>query len=124
MTAELPKPPPGLRAGGRALWDSVIEFEFTAGELAVLREAVRTVDEADKLERELRKQPFMVEGYNGQPRPNPLIKILQEHRLLIRKLVDSLNIPYENEEYGLSAKSRHAAKAANARWREASREVS
>jgi hypothetical protein len=121
--SELPKPPSGLRAPGRALWDSVADLEFTAGELEILRQAVRTVDEADKLERELRKAPAMVEGYAGQPRPNPLYKVLQDHRILIRKLVDSLNIPYADEESGLRATQRHAQKAANTRWRNA-REVS
>ena len=120
---ELPKPPAGLRAPGRAVWDDVVSrFIPTAGELEILRQAVRCVDEADKWERELRKQPALVPGFMGQPRPNPLIKIIQEHRLLIRRLVDSLNIPDADQEVGLTARQRHAQKAAQARW--ARREVS
>jgi hypothetical protein len=119
---ELPKRPSGLRAPGRRLWDEVVsQFIPTAGELEILRQAAHTCDEADRLERELRKQPMMVSGYAGQPRPNPLYKVLQEHRLLIRKLVDSLNIPDAAEEVGMTARQRHAQRAAQARW---SRKVS
>jgi hypothetical protein len=119
---ELPKPPTGLRAPGRAFWGEIVEqFIPSPGELEILRQAARCVDEADRLERELRKQPMMVSGYAGQPRPNPLYKVLQEHRLLIRKLVDSLGIPEAQEEVGMTARQRHAQKAARVRWgREAS----
>ena len=55
-------------------------------------------------------------GYNGQPRPNPLIKLLQDHRLLLRRLVDSLRLPDADEESGLSPSQRHAQKAARGRW--------
>jgi hypothetical protein len=122
MTAELPKPPSGLRAPGKQMWNEITsEVELSSGELEVLRQACRAVDNADKLERELRKQPFTVEGYNGQPRPNPLIKILQDQQLLIRRLVDSVNIPLPEEEKGLTAAQRHAQHAARVRWaREAS----
>ena len=121
---ELPRPPSGLRKPGRALWDSVAEFEFTGGELEILRQLVCTVDEADKWERELRTLPALVPGsVPGTVRPNPIARMLQDHRLLIRRLVDSLNIPYAEEEIGRTANQRHAAKAANARWRNA-REVS
>jgi hypothetical protein len=119
---ELPKPPTGLRAPGRAFWGEIVEqFIPSPGELEILRQAARCVDEADRLERELRKQAMMVSGYAGQPRPNPLYKVLQEHRLLIRKLVDSLGIPEAQEEVGMTARQRHAQKAARVRWgREAS----
>jgi hypothetical protein len=118
----LPSPPAGLRASGRRLWADVVgRYVLTAGELEILRQAAHTCDEADKLERELRRMPLMVAGYAGQPRPNPLLKVLQDHRLLIRRLVDSLNLPDESEAVGLRPGQRHAAKAAHARW---NREVS
>ena len=108
---EYPKPPTGLRAPGKRLWDEVVsKFIPTAGELEILRQAVRCTDEADKWERELRKQPALILGSMGQLRPNPLIKVLQDHRLLIRRLVDSLNIPDEEEEVGMTGRQRHAAR--------------
>jgi hypothetical protein len=115
--SELPKPPTGLRAPGRQLWaDVVSRYVLTAGELEVLRQAVRCADEADKWERELRKLPSMVPGHHGQPRPNPLIKVLQDHRILIRRLIDSLCLPGVDEEVGTNASSKHARTAAIARW--------
>ena len=104
------------------MWDEIVtEFIPSPGELEILRQAAHTCDEVDRLENELRKQPFMVEGCNGQPRPNPLFKVLQEHRTLLRRLVDSLNIPEPAEEVGMTARQRHGQRAARARWgREAS----
>ena len=46
------------------------------------------------------------------------LKIIQDHRLLLRRLVDSLALPDEVEESGLGPGQRHARTAANARWRE------
>ena len=120
---EAPKPPAGLRRPGRQLWDEIVsQFIPSPGELEVLRQAVRCVDEADRWERELRKQPALVVGSMGQLRPNPLVKMIQDHRLLIRRLVDSLNIPDAEEEVGMTARQRHAQRAAQGRW--ARREVS
>jgi len=94
----------------------------TAGELEIVRQAARCTDEADKWERELRKQPALILGSMGHLRPNPLIKVLQDHRVLIRRLMDSLNIPDEEEEVGMTGRQRHAQRAAQGRW--ARREVS
>jgi hypothetical protein len=115
---EIPKPPSGLRAPGRAFWGEIVEqFIPSPGELEILRQAARCVDEVDRLERELRKQPFMVEGFAGQPRPNPLYKVVQEHRTLLRRLIDSLNIPDSPEqEIGLRPSQKHAQRSAQARW--------
>jgi len=60
---------------------------------------------------------LVVAGYAGQPRPNPLLKIIQDHRLLLRRLVDSLALPDEGEESGLRPGQRHAQGAAQGRWR-------
>jgi hypothetical protein len=118
MSDESFKPPDGLDAAGRRLWDSVTAtFVLGAGEVEILRQACRTSDEITSLEAELRGSSLVVAGYAGQPRPNPLLKIIQDHRLLLRRLVDSLNLPDEDEESGLRPGQRHARLAANARWR-------
>jgi hypothetical protein len=92
---------------------------LNAGELEILRQAVATADEIALLEAELRaSSSLVVAGYSGQPRPNPLLKIIQDHRLLLRRLVDSLALPDQGEESGLRPGQRHARRAANARWRE------
>jgi hypothetical protein len=122
MTDELPKPPNGLEAAGRQLWDSVTaKFVLNAGEIAILGQAAATADEIVLLEAELRGSSLVVAGYSGQPRPNPLLKIIQDHRLLLRRLVDSLNLPDEDQESGLRPGARHAQTAARGRWKESNR---
>jgi len=118
MSDELPKPPDGLEMAGRRLWDSVTAtFVLNAGEIAILGQAAATADEIVLLEAELRRSSLVVTGYSGQPRPNPLIKILQDHRLLLRRLVDSLNLPDEGQDSGLRPGQRHAQTAAQGRWK-------
>jgi hypothetical protein len=90
---------------------------LNAGELEILRQACRTSDEITSLEAELRGSSLVVAGYAGQPRPNPLLKIIQDHRLLLRRLVDSLALPDDDQEHGMRPGQRHARTAANARWR-------
>jgi hypothetical protein len=92
-------------------------FVLNAGETEILRQAAATADEIALLEAELRASSLVVAGYSGQPRPNPLLKIMQDHRLLLRRLVDSLALPDEDRESGLRPGSRHARKAAEGRWR-------
>ncbi|HEY6688176.1 MAG TPA: hypothetical protein VI094_18435 [Propionibacteriaceae bacterium] len=114
----MPEPPVGLGEPGVRLWTSVAgEFVLNAGELEILRQACRTSDEITSLEAELRASSLVVAGYAGQPRPNPLLKIIQDHRLLLRRLVDSLALPDEAEESGLRPGQRHARTAAQGRWK-------
>lgn len=114
---EIPRAPAGLRAAGKQMWTEITsEVELSSGELQILRRAVRAVDMADRIERELANQPLSVPGYSGQPRPHPLVKTLQEQHLLIRRLVDSLGIPLPEEEKALTAAQRHAQHAARVRW--------
>jgi hypothetical protein len=118
MLDRVPEPPGGLEEPGNRLWTSVAgEFVLNAGELEILRQAAATVDENVLLEAELRASSLVVAGYSGQPRPNPLLKIIQDHRLLLRRLVDSLALPDEGEESGMGPGQRHGQRAANTRWR-------
>jgi hypothetical protein len=89
---------------------------MNAGELEILRQACRTSDEIVLLEAALRGSSFVVAGYSGQPRPNPLLKIIQDHRLLLRRLVDSLALPDDDQEHGMRPGQRHARTAAQGRW--------
>src|SRR5215213_8391278 len=118
MSDESLKPPDDLETAGRRLWDSVTaSFVLNAGEVAILGQAAATADEIVLLEAELRGSSLVVAGYAGQPRPNPLLKIIQDHRLLLRRLVDSLALPDEGEESGLRPGQRHARTAAVGRWK-------
>jgi hypothetical protein len=114
----VPEPPEGLGEPGGRLWTSIAgEFVLNAGEIEILRQAAATADEIGLLEAELRASSLVVAGYSGQPRPNPLLKIIQDHRLLLRRLVDSLALPDEDQEFGLRPGQRHARTAAYGRWR-------
>jgi hypothetical protein len=118
MPDELLKPPDDLETAGRRLWDSVAaSFVLNAGEIEILRQAAATADEIALLEAELRASSLVVAGYAGQPRPNPLLKIIQDHRLLLRRLVDSLALPDDDQEHGMRPGQRHAQRAAQGRWR-------
>jgi hypothetical protein len=120
MPDEPLKPPDDLETAGRRLWDSVAaSFVLNAGEIEILRQAAATADEIALLEAELRASSLVVAGYAGQPRPNPLWKIIQDHRLLLRRLVDSLALPDDDQEHGMRPGQRHAQRAAQGRWRPA-----
>jgi hypothetical protein len=118
MSDESLRPPDGLETAGKQLWDSVAaSFVLNAGEVEILRQAAATADEIALLEAELRASSLVVAGYAGQPRPNPLLKIIQDHRLLLRRLVDSLALPDDDQESGMRPGQRHAQRAAQGRWR-------
>jgi len=118
MLDEVPEPPEGLGEPGIRLWTSVAAtFVLNAGEVEILRQAAATADEIALLEAELRASSLVVAGYAGQPRPNPLLKIIQDHRLLLRRLVDSLALPDDDQESGMRPGQRHAQRAAQGRWR-------
>ena len=120
MVEGVPEPPVCLGEPGVRLWTSVAgEFVLNAGELEILRQAASTADEIALLEAELRGSSLVVAGYAGQPRPNPLWKIIQDHRLLLRRLVDSLALPDDYQEHGMRPGQRHAQRAAQGRWRPA-----
>ena len=125
MPNDPPKAPTGLRTPGRRLWSDVVgPYALTAGELAVLEQAARTADLCDRLERDVRALPELTSvGYAGQPRPHPLLAALRAERLLLERLVGALNLPDDTREVGMTPASRHAQKAAQARWRQRKEEA-
>jgi hypothetical protein len=113
-----PKAPTGLRAPGKTLWAAVAsKYVLTAGELEVLRQAVRTADEVDRLERAVRALPDLITpGSTGQPKAHPLLSEVRAHRQLLERLCGSLNLPDDDQAVGLRGSSRHAQRAARGRW--------
>ncbi|MBJ7401596.1 hypothetical protein [Mycolicibacterium sp.] len=115
MTA--PKPPPGLKARGRALWRDVqAAYRLNPAEAATLGALARTHDEIADLEAELAVAPLIVEGSKGQPVPNKLLAEIRAHRALADKLQISLALPAPGEQTG-QRRSGQAKAAAEARWR-------
>jgi hypothetical protein len=113
-----PKAPTGLRAPGKRLWVAVADkYVLTPAEVSVLVEACRTSDELDRLEHAVRVLPeFTTTGSTGQLKPHPLLEEVRRHRTLLERLTTALALPDEDQDVGLRGASRHAQKAARARW--------
>jgi hypothetical protein len=112
------EPPAGLEDTGAMLWAAVTgKYVLTPAEIQILEQAARTADELARLETSIRGlEEFVVKGYAGQPRPHPLLKEARQHRVLLQRLVESLNLPDDDQEVGLRAGGRHAQRASRARW--------
>lgn len=114
MTAS---PPPDLQASGRALWSDVLgAYEVHEGELRLLAEAARTLDELVALREALKGEPATVPGSTGQERAHPLYEELRRHRETLSKLLTALRIPYADEVEGVTPAVSAARRAAQARW--------
>ena len=115
---EPPKAPTGLRAPGKRLWVAVVgKYVLTAAEVEMLGQACRTTDELDRLERAVRVLPELTTtGSTGQLKPHPLLEEVRRHRTLLERLTTALALPDEDQTVGLRGASRHAQKAARARW--------
>ena len=82
---ELPGAPSSLSAEARRLWQSLSDeyvIDDAAG-LAILGELCQTVDRLREIQKAIHAAGLMVDGYNGQPRPNPLLKSEAEARRLV-----------------------------------------
>src|SRR5829696_6404705 len=114
------RPPSGLKAPGRRLWTAVAGlYILTASEVEMLRQACRTADELDRLERAVRALPELTTtGSTGQLKPHPLLAEVRAHRQLLERLTTALNLPDEDEEVGMRPGQKHAQRAARGRWRE------
>jgi hypothetical protein len=118
-TTDPPRPPVGLKAPGKRLWNAVLSrYVLTAGELAVLEQAARASDLCDRLEKAVRDLPELIAaGHQGQPRPHPLLAALRAEQLLLERLIGGLSLPDDDQQVGVRPSSRHASKAAQTRWR-------
>jgi len=114
MTA--PKPPPGLKTRGRALWRDVqAAYRLNPSENVTLGALARTHDEIADLEAALADAPVIVSGSKGQPMPNRLFAEIRAHRALADKLQISLALPAPGEQTG-QRRSGQAKAAAETRW--------
>jgi hypothetical protein len=117
-TTKRSKPAPrDLGAAGKALWrNATREFQFNSAELALLAELCATTDEIAALKAALAVTKPVVKGSKGQPRANPLLAELRNHRKLADQLVIALGLPIDGEAVG-RRRSAQAKSAAEARWR-------
>lgn len=89
----VPRTPAGAGAAGRRLWRAVLaEYEFEEHELALLREAVRTVDQLDALAAVVEADGLMVDGPTGV-RMNPAAVEARQLRIALARLLAALQLP-------------------------------
>ncbi len=97
MSPQTPKPPTGLKRSGRALWRAVTrDYVLDDHETAVLREACRTVDSLDALQRQLEADGVMSESTQGT-RVHPALVELRQQRITFARLLTALRIPTEDD---------------------------
>lgn len=96
MTNPLPPvPPTGTRSSGAALWYSMIaRYEFQRHELMLLREAVRSVDELDRLSEVIVRSRTLTPGGDI----HPAIAEARQLRIALTSILAALHLPdgYEN----------------------------
>lgn len=89
-----PAPPKGTKASGRRLWADVLgRFELDEHELALLREAVRTVDQLDDLAGIVAEEGPILSG-----KAHPALVESRQLRVVLTRLVASLRLPDEDDE--------------------------
>jgi hypothetical protein len=109
--------PQSLDQAGKALWRAVTgAYDLSPAEAELLRQACRVADHLARIDAALMDADVVVEGYNGQPRPHPLLHTAADQRRVLDGLLRSLALPMPDEEVG-RRRSPAAVAAAQARWR-------
>ena len=114
----VPEPAPvGLGDAGRELWEQVASvYEVDAHERPLLAEACRLADRCAQLEESIEEHGLTVEGSTGQPRLHPAVAEVRQTRVALTRVLGAIAFPNE-EGVPVKAGSRHASKAAVARWK-------
>lgn len=92
------KPPLGLGADGKALWQSVAEqvegdgLELDARERRWLTDACAEADVVATLAAAMRTAPLMVKGSQGQDVINPVFTEVRQHREALARLLARLKL--------------------------------
>ncbi|MGO9251509.1 MAG: hypothetical protein ACLP5J_08965 [Mycobacterium sp.] len=114
---QIPPPPAGLAARGKALWRQIHQdFELDALESELLTELCRTLDCCDQLQAELKGlKSLAVLGSAGQWRAHPLLTALDVQRKTADRLAGSLGLSMPGSS-GVGKARGHQRKAARVRW--------
>jgi hypothetical protein len=103
--------PAGLTGSGLLLWTSVVaDFELADHELAVLRDACRTMNVIDALQDRVDRDGVLNESPQGL-RVHPGVVELRQQRLAFTKLLAALAIPADEPVPG-RGKTRYGIKGA------------
>jgi|SRR5690625_1900330 len=108
-----PVPPPGLGARGRRFWaDTLAVYDLTDGELALLTEVCRTLDNLDALAEVLAADGATTVGSQGQLVVHPALTESRGLRLTLHRLLAALALP--DEDGGSMPTARQVAGRMNA----------
>lgn len=126
--SQRPRAPSGLKAAGRAVWNTIIDdlerrdggWELDPRERLTLEAAARQGDMNRALEELLDEQGLMVTGSMGQPRLNAAATELRQGRIALSKLLAELALP-GNDGQTMTASQKRATAAAGVRWLRARR---
>jgi hypothetical protein len=103
-------------AGQRFRAGILADYELSVPERAVLEQAVDLLDQLERINGELAKQPVTTPGSRGQVAANPLFDAARRHADTLSRVLDALHIPMPGEGEGESATTKRARRAAEARW--------
>lgn len=88
------RPPKGTGASGRALWrDVMAKYVLEEHETALLREAVRTVDQLDALAAAVDADGAILDG-----RVHPALVESRQLRIALARLLGALRLPAGDED--------------------------
>ena len=117
-TTKAPTAPTGLGPRGRGFWRATVSgFDLERGELELLAEVCRTLDEIDALTAAIGRDGVTVAGSAGQTRTHPAINEVRQHRLALGRLLAQLALPDLDGRAIPKPSSLRAAHAAQTRWR-------
>jgi phage terminase small subunit len=118
-----PKPPEGLGAGGRALWQAIVNdlpdnWDLDRRELHFLEQAGRCQDEITLLEAAIEEHGVVTTGSRGQVRTNPAVADVRALRIAQQKLLSALEMtdPQDRKTRSATPHQLRAQRAAEARW--------
>ena len=83
---------------GTKLWREILgAYELQQHELALLTEAVRTVDELDRLREIISREEMIVTGPHGS-KTHPAVTTAKELRICLARIVVALRVPLGDQE--------------------------
>ncbi len=92
--------PVGTGLAGRRLWRAVVEqFVLEEHELLLLREAARTADLLDELEKRIKAEGAVIESPQGE-KAHPAAVEAWQQRIALARLLGALRLPAGEEEAG------------------------
>jgi len=103
------KVPNGTKAGGRRLWLSIVdEYDLEEHELTLLREAVRTVDALDVLDKLVKDEGAIVLGPHGS-KAHPALTEARQQRLALARILAALRLPEDDDGEGAVERTQRRA---------------